>query len=227
MPAIDLEALQRFGFTHHAVTPAAALPDSLWLGSRRDHGSVVALAAAGPQFWRGVDHNAAHPVDEHAKRCTQAALPTAHLWYPGDCPLILQRLMQHVGWSGLPGPFGMGLHPQYGSWIAVRAVAWMPEATAAATTASPLSPQPVNSPCTHCPAPCLDACPAQALSADTAPDLHACAQHRCTEASSCAEQCLARNACPVGVEYRYDAAQTAHHYRYALPSIRAWLIGHD
>jgi hypothetical protein len=47
-----------------------------------------------------------------------------------------------------------------------------------------------------------------------------CADYRKLAGSACAHTCLARLACPIGSEHRYDAEQLRHSYAISLQTIR-------
>ena len=80
-------------------------------------------------------------------------------------------------------------------------------------------------PCASCDRrPCVAACPANALTGEDF-DLDACLHWRMAPASTCADTCLARLACPVGAEHRYDAAQIRHSYGCSLDMLRHYLKG--
>jgi Fe-S-cluster-containing hydrogenase component 2 len=77
-----------------------------------------------------------------------------------------------------------------------------------------------EAPCGKCiTRPCVDACPVGAPGVTF--DLQACMGERVREGSACAYQCLARNACPVGTEYRYDQDQMRYHYQKSLQLIQS------
>ncbi len=50
----------------------------------------------------------------------------------------------------------------------------------------------------------------------------ACMELRLRPQSICAAQCVARRACPIAREHQYTVAQTAHHYRSSLVTLREW-----
>jgi len=137
--------------------------------------------------------------------------------YPTDAPLPLGQLAQRVGW-GDPSPLGLTIHPEFGLWVSHR-VAFVTTLDLPASSATPR-----ESPCVTCEKrPCEVACPVSAVSLTSGFDVQTCAEYRAQEDSPCAYECLARNACPVGVEHRYSDAQMHHHYASGLASIRRWL----
>jgi len=83
-----------------------------------------------------------------------------------------------------------------------------------------------NSPCMQCASTaCVSACPGNAVSISAKFNIDHCAKYRLKENSTCEAQCHARNACPVGVEYRYSEEQQAHHMTRALQALVAWAKG--
>jgi hypothetical protein len=106
-----------------------------------------------------------------------------------------------------PSPVAILIHPIYGLWHAYRGALLLEEPIAL----PPRSGAP--SPCDSCiERPCLSACPVGAFSA-SGYDVDGCARHVNGAAGhDCQTRgCLARLACPVGPEYRYDSAHAAFH----------------
>jgi len=210
-----------------AAHPAGALtPAALHPGYRR----AVVLASAGPAFWRAVQaqHRGAsgrvpdpaqNPLDTSSERTLEAlaaplrkldpALVSVYPFRHARQVLGFARLLGGAPWLA-SAPFGVSVEPQAGPWWALRgalltALDWPAEAPAG------------ESPCAVCPAPCVSACPAQAVH-QRGFAWTACATFRLAQ-TPCRETCLARLACPVGVDQRYDAAAIAHHYRASLREI--------
>ncbi len=141
----------------------------------------------------------------------QIAYPQSSIMVP------LQQLGELAGW-GTPSPIGNSISAEYGLWFAFRS---------AFLTSIPLPPtrsDPVPSPCLTCvDKPCQTACPAGAVQQSSAEfKLQQCITHRLKDGSSCVETCLARLACPVGVEHRYPPHSISHLYRSSVLSIREW-----
>jgi ferredoxin-like protein FixX len=105
-----------------------------------------------------------------------------------------------------PSPLGILIHPEYGLWHAYRAALLFVEKLDLPTRSD------APSPCQSCAAkPCLSACPVGAFSGD-AYDVVACADHISKPVADCISiGCHARNACPVGREWRYPEAQVHFH----------------
>lgn len=204
-------------------TAAIALADSGFdLG---EFETVLMFGQAGRTLWStSVRHHLdrPNPFDDTAVELVEqhfgARYPNVSLTiaYPGAASLPLIRMAELVGW-GRPSPQGLTIHPIYGLWIAHRVVA---------LTSAALGPDPdplADHPCDSCVGrPCESACPAEAVSLARGFFIEPCARHRIVEDSSCAYRCLAREACPVGAEFRYGPEQMHHHYSAALESIRDW-----
>ena len=103
-------------------------------------------------------------------------------------------------------PLGILIHPQFGLWHAYRAALLF----AQNVDLPPRSD--ASNPCESCmEKPCLSACPVNAFNSQGY-DLGACADHIARPSSDCAlTGCHARNACPVGPEWRYHPAQLQFH----------------
>ncbi|MGB0507861.1 MAG: ferredoxin [Pikeienuella sp.] len=101
---------------------------------------------------------------------------------------------------------GMAIHEQKGLWPGWRGAIGLPSA---------IDLPPVKrstSPCAPCPAPCITACPVSAFS-DAGYDTVTCRAHLNTDAGAeCRKAgCLARRACPVGLDFAQSAEQAAFH----------------
>jgi hypothetical protein len=114
-----------------------------------------------------------------------------------------------------PSRMLLRIHAEYGLWHAYRfalAFAGAPgEDLSKATLAS--KAQSVTNLCPSCrDQPCLNACPVQAYTG-TNFLLDKCATHlHCAAGTDCMHNgCLARRACPVGVDYRYTPDHAAFH----------------
>lgn len=104
-------------------------------------------------------------------------------------------------------PLGILIHPQYGLWVALRAALVFDEALDI--------PSPTNAkhPCDSCvEKPCLSTCPVGAFD-DGDYDARACRSHLAGgDGGTCLNGgCLARRACPVGVDHAYGPDQQRFH----------------
>ena len=107
-------------------------------------------------------------------------------------------------------PLGLMIHPQHGLWHSYRFGLLFQQ--------SHIQDSPelsVDSPCQACAEqPCLHSCPISAFSTKGY-DVSSCATYlKQTPDASCHQQgCLARLACPVGKNFRYESAQHRFHLR--------------
>jgi len=200
------------------------------------------IANVGSEFWSAMQTHTSqlsveqqeqanqNPVDEFSisilnKLLRKAGLENdSDILYPAHYRVPLIALGEHAGWS-TPSPLGLGLHPTFGPWFAYRALAktkqplLQPENPADAQ--GDLSSQ--QSACLNCVStPCVKACPASAVSSSENFNINRCADYRIQDDSNCTQQCHARNACPVGSQYRYSEQQRAYHMTRALDALVSW-----
>ena len=189
---------------------------------------LVVIGHAGRRLWAELSKQpfrSADPVDDYSRNHT-AYFARQYLgddsWrlvHPDGVFLPLNLLGELVGW-GQPSPLGLGMHPEYGLWWAYRTV-FLSQLPLPVT-----EPGAVPHPCNDCAGkPCLAACPAGALRPTGRFDVYACSDYRVSEGSSCAAQCLARQACPIGTAHRYTPDQITYHYRLSLETIKAYEAG--
>ena len=106
-----------------------------------------------------------------------------------------------------PSPLGMLIHPEYGLWHGYRGALAFADAIDWPVAVHR------DSPCLTCERkPCLSTCPVGAFTGDRF-DVVACRTHlERPEGAACRDDgCLARNACPVGRDYAFPAAQIRFH----------------
>ena len=190
-----------------------------------DLARVVVVGNAGDGFWRHIDADAsADPVDTYSRSVTQKIIDSHlsgwnnRLLYPGDAAIPLQKIGAACGWAR-PSRLGISIDPGVGTWFAFRCVF---------VTSCPLpADAPASCPdvCSSCDAPCVQQCPVSAPGAIGAFDLDACVSNRLAPASPCAQQCLARLACPVGADYRYSDDAMRYFYRRSLDALRRYAAG--
>jgi hypothetical protein len=156
------------------------------------------------------------PLDRYTARVVSAASSGAlagtgirhAIGYPfGIDPVIpFQRLGRAAGLEG-PGPLALQIHPVFGPWWAYRALIVLDRAL------GPLAA--LGDGCAGCPAPCVAACPGQAVSRGGF-QIAACHAHRLA-ATECRSSCAARIACIRGPEHRYSSEQLAFHMLASMP----------
>ena len=133
-----------------------------------------------------------------------ACMPLFPFEGPPFLPFI--RWAQHAE-AVIPSPIGPLIHPDYGLWHAYRG------ALAFAHHVPLPEHEERQNPCDTCvEKPCLSGCPVRAHAHD-AFDLSRCMDHVVTDVGSpcMANGCLARQACPVGSEFRYTSNQAHFH----------------
>jgi len=175
---------------------------------------LIGQAGAAPwryfQRWRDIQQNdLANPLDIWAREVIDALAEKhgARAVYPSDRPYLpFQRWAMRT--EGLKAsPLGILIHPEYGLWHAYRGALLFDKELF-------FEPQAETAhPCATCVSkPCLDSCPAGAVS-NEGYDHAGCLSHvRGPAGEPCRlGGCLARNACPVGEAYRYPAEVQAFH----------------
>ena len=130
--------------------------------------------------------------------------------------LPFQRLGRAAG-LGAPGPLGLQIHPHYGPWWAYRALIVLAGDSARASgPRQDASQQALSDGCAGCDAPCVAACPGDAvrLGGFSIADCHA---HRLV-AAGCRLSCVSRIRCVRGPAERYTDDQLAFHMKASMPA---------
>ncbi|MCE1239785.1 MAG: hypothetical protein LWW83_07720 [Azonexaceae bacterium] len=225
-------ALADAGLNRCHIFTVDAQPDDIrrQLGAEAGETRLILLGHAGRRLWDCVQAGGIagdHPIDTYTlatvDRVFREKMPERR-WralYPAaaeaERPIGLQALGALAGWHH-DSPFRVGVDPHWGSWYAYRALLLCDG------DFSPSVPVDRSSPCADCrDRPCIAACPAGACGEPF--DLPACLGERLRPAAFCATGCLARQACPVGAEHRYDDAQIRHSYGISLAMIRRFFPG--
>jgi methylmalonic aciduria homocystinuria type C protein len=180
-----------FDIAHHF--DAAVLASEPGLEALAAHGRDALLVGNTRALWRpfvaAADRAHPHPLQRYTedtieRACAGRAIFYSHRRYEGAF-LPFQRLAVVAGLAAL-APTHLLVHPIYGPWFALRAVAIAP--------GEPRHVPPrVALPCT-CNAACHDAL------------AHA------TTRNSWRDWLAVRDACPIGRAHRYDDDQIAYHY---------------
>ena len=218
--------LDEAGLNRQHVFDLAGLPEAVLatLDIQAGERQLILLGHGGRRLWEHIRASGTagdDPIDDYSiqtiRRWFAQALPEQRyrILYPGPHLIGLQTLGALAGWHR-PSPLMIGVDTEWGSWYAYRAV------VVADTAFAPSLRQEGSSPCPSCIAPpCIRSCPAHALD-DGRFSLEACSRYRLQPDSPCATGCLARQACPVGSEHRYDEAQIRHSYARSLAVIRQY-----
>jgi epoxyqueuosine reductase QueG len=205
------------------VSPALTLA-SLLPGAR----AAVVVGSGGSTFFEAFSRapeatdGIPDPLDRYTRVVVEAAarealepLGVAHVeLFPfvservrqGAPAIPFQRVGRAAGLASA-GPLALQIHPVYGPWWAYRGLvvvdAELPPAT------------PLDDPCDGCPAPCVAACPADAV--QRSGFVYAPCRARRLVAEPCRLSCAARIACVRGPEHRYAEAALAFHMAASMP----------
>ena len=177
--------------------------------------TVILLGNIGGSIWPAFSEwmrrkrDIADPLDAWSVEIIRPVAETVGgtAWFPSEKPWqpFQQWAMRAEGLK--PSPLGILIHPDHGLWHGYRgAIGFLDVIDHPAVDIRP-------HPCDHCPdKPCLDTCPAGAIAPDRF-DVPACRTYLggAGEGNCMRDGCLARNACPVGAEYRYPSEQLRFH----------------
>jgi hypothetical protein len=174
--------------------------------------TVVLAGNAGPQMWRAFDAARAAgeaSLDDWCLRVLNALATRlgARAVFPFERPFLPFQRWAMRAESCHASPLGLLIHPDYGLWHGYRGALLFAEAIALPPPGRRVSP------CASCmERPCLTACPAGAFDG-SAYDVPACVRHLAAapEPECMKTGCLARQACPIGRDYRYEPAQARFH----------------
>ena len=179
--------------------------------------TVVLAGNAGPAMWSVFSRARARATQQLSLDAWTEEVLTpiarvldAQLLFPFGGPPFqpFQRWARRAE-SVHPSPIGPLIHPRYGLWHAYRGAFLFAEALDLPST------QRTPSPCDSCPdRPCLEQCPVGALSPDRY-EVKTCREHLLgvTGNPCLAAGCLARHACPLGQEFKYEPEQAGFHMR--------------
>ncbi|WP_457583495.1 ferredoxin [Ensifer canadensis] len=211
-------ALAPHGLFLRGVLNFASADAAPLLADGRAASSVVLIGNVGGSLWQpfvrwresAADRGGRDPLDTWSKTVIGeiARSSRATAYFPSDPPWqpFQQWAMRAEGLKASPS--GILIHPRYGLWHGYRgALAFDRPLPADSGRHAP-------HPCDSCAdKPCVAACPARALERLQF-DVGRCRSHLGTEAGrhGClALGCLARDACPIGQDYRYPADQLHFH----------------
>lgn len=190
-----------------------------------DYNQLLVFGHAGSGFWKSLDEplTGSDPLDRMSIKMVEDFLQRIGcadylVVYPStDLQIDLRALGKQLGWHA-DSALGMGINAIHGTWFAYRVVVLAN--TFYETHDETQTNNLAEAPCSKCiNRPCVEACPVDAPGVTF--DLQACMDERVREGSACAYQCLARNVCPVGTEYRYDQDQMRYHYQKSLQLIQS------
>lgn len=177
-------------------------------------GSVVLLGNIGGSIWPAFSnwkkkYDGPDPLDTWSKAIIGplACKLGATAYFPSDAPYQPFQRWGVEAEDLTPSPLGILLHPRYGLWHGYRgALGFSFEVDCPPKSGAAAKPPLWE-------AVCAAACPARAVT-PVRFDVGRCRAYLKTEAgrSTCmTDGCAARNACPVGTEYRYSSEQLRFH----------------
>jgi hypothetical protein len=210
--------LEPHGFFLRGVVNFAEGDKAPVLKDGRAAASIVLLGNIGssiwPAFarWRNVPANkdAQNPLDIWSKAVIEPVARDvgATAYFPSDPPWQPFQQWATRAEDLRPSPLGILIHPEYGVWHGYRGALGFGHFLPAALPARHAHP------CDTCSGkPCLSACPVAAVLASGF-QISPCRAHLGTadgQAGCMVSGCLARNACPVGVQHRYQPEQLRFH----------------
>jgi ferredoxin len=181
-------------------------------------GTLALLSPDEPGFWPHVEASpefrdgAPDPLDRWSRRTIEAlaakvgGMAVFPFGGPPWHPFFAWALRSGRAWKS---PMQLLVHDRMGLMASYRGGIALP------VPAPPDPPAAAPAPCTDCPAPCLAACPAGAITAGRY-DLAACHAWLDTPGGeNCLNSgCLARRACPLSASYGRLAGQSAWHMRH-------------
>ena len=175
-------------------------------------GTVLMVGNAGGAMWDAFaphDDGAPDPLNRWTVRVVEPIAQAfgARVLYPFGTPHWPFQRWAARAEALHASPIGLLIHPEYGLWHAYRAALVFPEAFDLPAPGPALS-----SPCDGCSdKPCLSACPVGAFS-KAGYDVTVCAMGLAASEAACLSLgCDARNACPVGPDWRDPDAQIGFH----------------
>jgi hypothetical protein len=209
--------LGRFGLHLRGVLKLSAEEvESLGIETNCDY-SIALVGNIGSSYWPIFSTSPEHqdgqsdPLDRWSRRVAEQVTKEfgTRAIYPFEGP----PYYPFQQWAGRAealtrSPLGLMIHPQHGLWHSYRFGLLIPQGVER-------QPDPLTSPCESCQLqPCLNACPVNAFGNDGY-DVENCTEYLNQNADARCHQvgCLARLACPIGGEFRYDSAQHTFHLK--------------
>jgi hypothetical protein len=210
----------------------AVVPPAWVLGPRAgDARTAVVIGNGGAAFWAAFRRylaadpaagRMADPLDAFTRHVVGEAiaplrdeLRAPRVVYPFEIqtlPVSFVHLAECAG-LGRRSLLGVLVHPEYGTWMALRAAILVPFALAAPRPADGFDPCPT---CVE--RPCIPACPVGAVG-PAGWDVPRCAAHRIAVPDDCGSGCHSRIACVFGRDHRYPPDAQAFHQRGARGSL--------
>jgi hypothetical protein len=198
--------------------------------------SIVIIGNGGGDLWAAFKRHAAanpgwmnreHPLDDFTRATVESSIVAPLRESGGRCTVVYpfvqdQRTLNFMALgkiAGLAGPsiVGVGVHPEFGPWIAFRAALLIDELIDAPGPAVGFDP------CPSCvPRSCIAACPVGAVSFPLGWNIPKCLTHRVEVEPDCALRCHSRVACVLGPQHVYSDDELAYHHMRALRAMKPW-----
>ena len=198
--------------------------------------TIVLIGNGGADFWYAFKaYTGAHngwfdrdnPLDDFTREINEKEIVTpiqtlgvkCFAVYPFGSGSPTLNFMQLATLAGLAGPsiIGVVVHPVFGPWIAFRAALLLDCELDHPGDAVGFDP------CSTCSTrPCINACPAAAVSFPSGWNIPRCLAHRVEAYPDCATQCHARVACVLSPDERYPDDELAYHQARALRVMRPY-----
>lgn len=179
------------------------------------------------QDWQEMHPGIADPLDTWSKAVISPAAASlgGEAVFPSDRPWQPFQQWSMAAEGLKPSPLGLLIHPEYGLWHGYRgailfadtqidAVARPPAATPSSSLAEPEAGKIGVHPCDTCgDKPCLSSCPVAAFkpAGFAVSECRSYLETRAGQDGCMRRGCLARDACPVGRDYRYGSDQIRFH----------------
>ncbi len=171
-------------------------------------------------LWREENTGIAHPLDTWSKHIIRpiALSLSGEAVFPSDKPWRPFQQWAMAAEGLRPSPLGLLIHPDYGLWHGYRgAILFGAQAAMALETAGVAHgtrQRTLVNPCDTCTdRPCLSACPVDAFG-PAGFDVSTCRDYLKMDKGQqgcMTSGCLARDACPLGRNYRYGVEQIRFH----------------
>jgi hypothetical protein len=215
----DYDARVAPGFASARQLAGARVAIVLGTGGR-DFGRAVARAPGTATAADPLDAFTRDVVDAYVERLARAGHAARSVFYWEQCDGRFPDLVAlgEAAGLGVPSRLGVLLHPEFGPWLALRAL------VLSSADLEPTAPLHGFAPCDGCAAPCAAACPAAALGRAGEPgtlDPDRCAAARLAP-NGCVHRCASRRACVVGPEHGYAPEEEAHAMASAAGLLRRW-----
>ncbi|MBC7537965.1 MAG: hypothetical protein H7281_04040 [Bacteriovorax sp.] len=172
--------------------------------------TLCIIGSGGRDLWKHLTHplnEILHPIDNFSIETMKKLEDNIQILFPHpQWNIPLQRIGRFLNISRA-SLLGLDINKDYGPWFAFRG------AFLTKTKIGEMKYENFNSPCETCETkPCISACPTNAVAKiGESFKLNLCADHRLKLASSCADRCLARLACPYQDQHKYKLEQIQYH----------------